>query len=176
MFKLEKINLNSLNEIDSGIKVFKNLFFKDQRGLLSVNYEGEILNKSNYISIKESYSNPMTGRGLHFQKKPFGQDKIISLGSGSILDFVYNTESKYREIYYFPIDSSMNISIYLPSKFAHGFIALEETIFRYLCIGKYNEQNEITYNLLPNISRLLKLGEIFLSKKDSSFPDLDISF
>ena len=176
MFKLEKISFKSLNNIDESIKVYKGLFFKDKRGLLSVNFEGKIINKSNFISIKESFSNPMTARGLHFQKKPFGQDKIISIENGSILDFIYNTESRNKKIYYFPFDPSMNVSIYLPSKFAHGFIALEKTRFRYLCIGKYNEQSEVTYNFLPNISKLLKLSKVYLSKKDSSFPDLDVSF
>lgn len=176
MFKLVKVNPQNLKNMNLGIEVFENLSFKDDRGSLNVNFEGEISKSFNFISIKESSSKPLTGRGLHHQENPFGQHKIISLEKGSILDFSFDTEKNDKQIYCLLLDSSMNISIHFPERFAHGFITLTETKFKYTCIGKYIEEKEITYNVLPSISKLLKLGDISLSKKDSSSSPIDVSF
>ena len=69
----------------------------------------------------------------------------------------------------------MNLSIYFAKRFAHGFITITETKFKYVCIGKYIEDKEIVYNVLPSISKLLKLGNISLSKKDLSSSLIDVS-
>ena len=68
----------------------------------------------------------------------------------------------------------MNVSILFNENYAHGFISLKPTIFKYICLGKYSESNEITYNVFPSISKLLNLGKLSQSKKDAQYPSLEV--
>lgn len=74
-----------------------------------------------------------------------------------------------------PIDAKMDICVYLPESFAHGFISLSNVKFQYVCIGEYLENNENTLNVLPSLANLLKLGKINQSEKDSSSKLIEVT-
>ena len=175
MFKLINVDPHKIEKMNVGINVFKKISLKDDRGLLNVNYENEISSNSNFISIKNSISKPMVGRGLHHQINPFGQKKIISVEKGKILDFSFDTTKNEKIIYGIYLDEKMEITLSFPETFAHGFITLTETKFNYVCIGNYNEKAETVYNLLPSIGKKMKLGKIIQSKKDFFSPVLKVS-
>lgn len=175
MYKLVKVSTNTIENMNIGIKVFKNLCFKDSRGELNVRFENLKIKNFKHLSFKESSSAPMTGRGLHHQVSPFGQEKIIRVEEGKILDFFLNTENNDGLIYCMPIDSKMDICVYLPDSFAHGFISLSNVKFQYVCIGEYLENKENTLNVLPSLANLLKLGKINQSEKDSSSKLIEVT-
>lgn len=173
MYNLIETNLNEISYINKEITVFKHKDFFDNRGSLSVQFEGLVPNKR-HISLKESISKKFTARGLHHQKKPYGQVKIIYVEKGEILDVFLDTEDKEKKVYCLKIDDSMKKSILIPERYAHGFITLKKTKFKYLCLGKYSEKHEVTYNLLDNIAKKMKLKNITMSNKDSSFPKIKL--
>jgi len=174
MYKLVKVSSNTIENMNIGIKVFKNLCFKDSRGELNIRFENLMIKNLKHLSFNESISAPMTGRGLHYQVNPFGQEKIIRVEEGEILDFFLDTNANDGLIYCMPIDAKMDICVYLPESFAHGFISLTNVKFQYLRIGEYLENKENTLNVLPSLTKLLNLGKINQSNKDSSSKQIEV--
>jgi len=79
-----------------------------------------------------------TFRGLHYQTNP-PQTKYIKVVKGSIIDFLYNLDTK--ELLYFTLSS--NDAILVPDNIAHGFLTLEDmTIVTYMVKGEYNPNSE----------------------------------
>jgi hypothetical protein len=76
---------------------------------------------------------------------------------------------------FFTLNSSMSISVYFSKKLTNVFIILTETNFKFVCIGTYNEEKEIAYNVLASITKLLKLGDVSLSREDSLSFSTDVS-
>ena len=91
--------------------------------------------------------------------------KIINVKSGSILDFQYDVQDQDSDITYMKIDSTMGWFL-VPKKFAHGFYALEDTIFQYICIGKYSLDFERSYNISGTLYRDKKIDNTNISIKD----------
>ena len=171
--KIEKIEVNDLSTI--GVQVLDSKTFSDSRGSLNVVFEDYEILKSK-ISIKRSYSKQGVARGLHWQKLIKPQEKLISVRSGKILDFVLDMTASDGTLYYFELDQNVSDFIRIPSRFAHGFIALEPTNFEYLCIGEYSEEHECTINVLPSAAKLILGTAIDLSPKDQKNTEVDLEF
>jgi len=104
---------------------------------------------------------------LHYQSFPNEQVKMINVKSGSILDFQYDVQSQNSDITCMKIDSTMGWLL-VPKKFAHGFYALEDTIFQYVCIGKYSLDFEKSYNISDALYRDKRIDRINISTKDAN--------
>lgn len=89
-----------------------------------------ILFNKEFVQFNHSHSNKSgTIRGLHFQKFPFEETKLIRCVSGSIFDVVVDLrkESKtYMKHYTIELNDQNNYSILVPSGFAHGFQTLKD--------------------------------------------------
>ncbi len=140
---------------------------QDGRGHLDVLYEqGEIV-------LKRSFSRAGVFRGMHWQRPPHAQTKLIRVVSGKILDFVADpTEAPARlhrrELR--PVDGWIQIDAHL----AHGFYAMEDTEFEYLCLGAYNEAAESAFSILNFLQSRLGLSKLTLSAKDTAAEPLDV--
>tara|TARA_B100001027_G_C16264557_1_gene331250 strand:+ start:909 stop:1439 length:531 start_codon:yes stop_codon:yes gene_type:complete len=168
--KLKKIHINKLNTI--GLKSYKKTILPDERGVLQISHESGDNFKFDGFSIKESFSHKGAARGLHIQDPNVSpQTKIIEVLEGIIYDFVYDTRSG-NCIYYFKLDAAHDTSIMVPSHFAHGFIALTDVRFKYVCFGGYDEKNESTYNFLNSAAEALNIDNLDFSDKDLSYPEL----
>lgn len=139
----------------------------DDRGYLEVLYE------SGEVVFKRSFSRAGVFRGMHWQRPPKLQTKIIRVVSGRILDFVM--EPKYvsprifhREVT--PADGWIRIG----SEWAHGLYALEDTVFEYLCHGAYDEASEECFSIAAHLRNVLGLAPV-LSAKDSAARDVEIA-
>lgn len=175
MYNLIKVDINDISKKNTDIRVFNHEVFSDARGSISIRFEGIMPQSTeNFISFKESISRKMTARGFHYQKDPYSQSKIIFVEKGEILDFFFDTNDENKKIYCLRIEEKMNKSLLIPKNYAHGFIALKKTKFKYLCIGEYSEKHEETFNILPSIAKIMNLKNLILSEKDSSYPLLDI--
>ena len=128
-----------------------------------------------YTSIKG------TVRGLHFQKQPFQETKIISCISGSIFDVALDirlnssTFLKRRERY---ISAKNHQSLIIPEGFAHGFQALEpDTILLYLHTKEYVSESEGILNVNdPRININWPLQVTNLSPRDHNALFIDETF
>jgi dTDP-4-dehydrorhamnose 3,5-epimerase len=141
--------------------------FADDRGYLEVLYEVENL------VLKRSFSRQGVFRGMHWQRPPHGQTKLIRVVSGRILDFVVDSQSTDRKLFRreFSSDSGW---IRIDAHLAHGFYALEDTVFEYICHGAYNEGAESSYSITDFLRQQLGLTDLILSAKDAGAQPLTV--
>ena len=98
--------------------------------------------------VQDNQSNSSKGvlRGLHFQKPPYTQAKLVRVIRGSVLDVAVDLRSNsstYGKHYSIVLSDKNFKSFYIPKGFAHGFVALEDnTIFSYKCSDMYNKESE----------------------------------
>jgi dTDP-4-dehydrorhamnose 3,5-epimerase len=124
--------------------------FGDERG-----YFLETFNQSNYgrlldnfIFVQDNVSLSAKGvlRGLHFQKPPFDQGKLVQVIKGSVIDIsvdIRKDSPTYGEYISVLLTEKEKNQFWIPPGFAHGFCALEDnTIFSYKCTNYYSPENE----------------------------------
>jgi dTDP-4-dehydrorhamnose 3,5-epimerase len=107
---------------------------EDKRGFFSEVYKQssfhEIGIKDQFIQENHSYSkNLYTFRGLHFQKPPFEQAKLVRVLKGSIIDIAVDlrvNSDTYLQHRLFQLSDKNFKQAYIPVGFAHGFLTLEE--------------------------------------------------
>lgn len=142
---MEFINL----EIE-GLVIIKPAVFEDDRGHFFESYNKESFDlngiTANFVQDNQSLSQKNVLRGLHFQKPPFSQAKLIRVVQGRVLDVAVDLrlDSKtYGQYCSAELSASNKKMFYIPEGFAHGFLTLEDdTIFSYKCSEIYNKQSE----------------------------------
>jgi dTDP-4-dehydrorhamnose 3,5-epimerase len=164
----------------SGVLIFTPELYKDNRGYFFESFCEKKYNLPKFVQENESCSKKGVLRGLHFQKKPYEQGKLVRVIRGAIFDVCVDLrkDSKTFGKHFSLILSGENKKqIYLPTGFAHGFLALEDnTILNYKCTKYYNKRNEsgiIWNDKSLNIKWPIK--NPLISKKDSenkSFMDI----
>ena len=139
-------------DFDGRVLLINNLIHKDKRGYFFEGYNksdfDKKIKKINFVQDNYSFSKyKYTIRGLHFQKKPFGQKKLITVLKGKIMDVVLdiNPKSKYfgrHKIYI--LDSKKPYMLLVNDDFAHGFCTLEDdTIVLYKCTNYRDAKSEL---------------------------------
>ena len=104
-----------------------------------------IVNQITFVQDNESFSKRGTLRGLHWQNAPFQQAKLVRVISGNIIDVAVDlrknspTFGKYQAI---NLTGTNKLQFFIPTGFAHGFLALEDTIFSYKCTNYYDKNSE----------------------------------
>lgn len=134
--------------------------FEDDRGWLEVLYESET------VVLKRSFSKRSVFRGLHVQRGANAQVKLIRVCQGRILDFVARLEGEAADLErreLGPDDGWIRIAPDL----AHGFYALEDTMFEYVCDGSYSEVAEECWSIVTHLAEL-GLPSPILSGKDAA--------
>jgi dTDP-4-dehydrorhamnose 3,5-epimerase len=123
--------------------------FKDDRGFFYESYNKNNLDKNInivFVQDNESKSNKGVIRGLHFQKPPFEQTKLVRCISGNIFDVAVDlrTNSKtYGKSFSIELSSENNKQLFVPKGFAHGFQVLSETaIVNYKVDNYYNPKSD----------------------------------
>ena len=101
---------------------------------------------SDFKQDNHSSSKKNVIRGLHFQKPPFEQGKLVRVVRGAALDVVVDIRSgsdHYGKYLSVELNDRNKHLLWIPPGFAHGFRALEDdTIFLYKCTKEYNRESE----------------------------------
>jgi len=152
----------------------------DSRGWFFEMYNEETFRKLNinyrFVQQNHSYSLKRVIRGLHFQLPPHAQAKLVTVIKRKVLDVVVDIRrgsKTFSKVYYCVLDSEKRNSLMVPEGFAHGFAALEDTLFAYQCNRTYNREAEggIVWND-PDLQIDWQTENPILSSKDSSLPTL----
>jgi dTDP-4-dehydrorhamnose 3,5-epimerase len=156
--------------------------FHDARGFFS-----EILKDSdfkahgireNFVQANYSFSQKNVVRGLHFQKHPRPQGKLVTVFSGEIFDVAVDIRKgspTYRQWVGFSLSEEKGNMLYIPAGFAHGFCVLSENArVVYFCTDEYAPDCEkgVLWND-PAIAVNWPVGSAILSDKDQQLPVLD---
>lgn len=123
--------------------------FGDARGHFFESYRQDIFVQngipSQFVQDNQSFSTAGVLRGLHFQNVPYAQGKLVRVITGKVIDVAVDirpnspTFGKYEK---FILDATLQNMVYIPDGFAHGFAALEDSIFSYKCTNNYNKASE----------------------------------
>ena len=134
-----------------GVALISNNVFKDDRGLFfeSFNhekFEKELNQKVVFVQDNISISKKGVVRGLHFQKPPYAQGKLVQVLKGRVIDVAVDLRvgsKTYGKHVSVELSDATNNMFWVPEGFAHGFAALEnDTIFSYKCTNYYNGKSE----------------------------------
>ncbi len=162
-----------------GVFILKPHIFNDERGYFFESFSArkfeEKVAKTTFIQDNESKSSYGVVRGLHFQKPPFAQSKLVRVIKGAVLDVAVDirknspTYGKYIAV---ELTEENKLQLFIPRGFAHGFSVLSnEAIFQYKCDNFYNKESEgsILWNdEILNIDWKIPKEKIILSEKDKN--------
>lgn len=161
--------------------------FNDRRGYFQVPFNSEEFKEKtgtefNLIQENESFSKKNVVRGLHFQKPPFEQSKLVRCTYGEVLDVIVDimpSSPTYGNVVTVKLSGGSGKSVFVPRGCAHGFSTQTKAIFNYKVDNHYNKESEggVIYND-PSLNIDWKVGKKpKMSSKDLELPffkDLDI--
>ncbi len=162
------------------LEIFPSIF-KDSRGWFYESYhqarfkEHGILTE--FVQENQSFSTKGVVRGLHLQLNPHAQSKLVTVIDGKIRDVVVDlrpTSKTFKQVYYCELDSVKRNYLLVPEGFAHGFAAMEDTIFSYKCSDFYNKESEtgIIWND-PELQIDWQTDNPIISEKDQQLQTLE---
>lgn len=167
-----------------GVLILKPRVFGDDRGYFYESYNKKLLSElapeiPEFVQDNQSYSRYGVVRGLHFQKAPHAQAKLLRVVSGKVLDVAVDLRKgspTYGKSVSVELSGENQLQFFIPEGFAHGFSVLSpEVIFQYKCSRFYNRESEggIMYND-PDLAIDWRIPEkdMILSAKDLCHPTL----
>lgn len=166
-----------------GVVIIEPEIFGDSRGYFMESFSQRVFEREvapvRFVQDNRSYSRYGVVRGLHYQREPYAQSKLVSCVVGRVLDVAVDiregspTFGKHVAV---ELSAENKRQLFIPKGFAHGFAVLsEEALFEYKCDEFYHPEAEcgIAWND-PNIGINWRLPkeDIILSKKDSEYKNL----
>ena len=165
----------------SDIIIIEPTVFGDTRGYFLESYNkkkfGEVVGKTSFIQDNESKSSKGVLRGLHFQKPPFEQAKLVRCIKGEVLDVavdIRKNSKTYGQHVAVLLSGENKRQLFVPRGFAHGFLVLSDTAtFAYKVDNTYAPEFDagIRWNDKElNIQWGLEENEVLVSAKDAELP------
>jgi dTDP-4-dehydrorhamnose 3,5-epimerase len=167
--------MNFNKTLFDGLFVIEPKLYFDNRGLFFESYNKNIFDKRfkfNFVQDNESVSVKGVIRGLHFQKPPYDQTKLVRCLSGRILDVVVDlrkNSKSYGKSFQIELSSENYKQLLIPKGFAHGFQVLSnQAIVNYKVDNYYNPTSEsgLIWNDLDLAINWNKKLKPIISEKD----------
>ena len=173
--------MNFIKTKISGVIIIEPTVFEDARGYFLESYNQkkfeEVVGKTSFMQDNESKSSKGVLRGLHFQKPPFQQAKLVRCIEGEVLDVAVDirknskTYGKYVAVL---LSGKNKHQLFVPRGFAHGFLVLSDSAtFAYKVDNSYAPDHDagIRWNDKKlNIQWGLEESEVLVSSKDAELP------
>lgn len=166
-----------------GLLVIEPEAFGDSRGFFMESYSqrefDKVIAPVRFVQDNRSYSRYGVLRGLHYQREPYAQSKLVSCVVGKVLDVAVDIREgspTYGQHVAVELSADNHRQLFIPKGFAHGFVVLsDEALFEYKCDEFYHPEAEcgIAWDD-PNVGidwRLPK-EDIILSEKDRNYKNL----
>ncbi|HEY3404941.1 MAG TPA: dTDP-4-dehydrorhamnose 3,5-epimerase [Ohtaekwangia sp.] len=155
--------------------------FEDDRGWFYEFYNEKTFSlhgiEYKFVQENQSFSKKGVVRGLHAQRAPFAQAKLVTVLVGKVLDVVVDMRAgspTFGKVYTCVLDASQHNMLMIPEGFAHGFSALTDSIFFYKCSQVYNREAEIGIRWNdPDLRIDWQVDDPVISDKDQILPTLD---
>ena len=162
-----------------GLVIVQPRVFPDDRGFFMESYkESDFLRAgiaAHFVQDNHSCSAQGVLRGLHYQLPPYAQGKLARVIEGSVWDVAVDIRMDsptFGKWYGIELSAGDHQMLYIPSGFAHGFVALtEHTQFLYKCTAEYCKESEtgIRWND-PAIGIQWPVANPIVSERDQSLP------
>ena len=166
-----------------GVVIIEPRVFSDSRGYFFESYSKREFDSQvacvNFVQDNESMSTRGVIRGLHFQRPPYAQSKLVRCISGRVLDVAVDLRREsptYGRHVAVELSADNHRQLFIPKGLAHGFAVLSDTaIFQYKCDEFYHPEAEggiSLYDPALGIDWLTDLATATLSDKDRRYPML----
>ena len=166
-----------------GVFIIEPKVFGDNRGYFFESFSQRefesVIGPVTFVQDNQSKSSYGVVRGLHFQKPPHAQAKLVRVVKGKVLDVAVDlrkdspTFGKYVAV---ELSDENHRQVFIPKGFAHGFSVLsEEAVFQYKCDEYYAPESEAAIawdDQDLNIDWKVPAEEVVLSVKDRNHPTL----
>lgn len=168
-----------------GLIIFEPKIFEDNRGYFYESYNQRLFQEEgieiNFVQDNQASSSYGVIRGLHFQRDPFAQTKLIRVLSGNIIDAVVDIRKgspTYGEAYAIELSAENKKQLLVPKGFAHGYSVISPTaeVF-YKCDEFYHKESEggiLWSDPLLNIDWQVPADAGIVSDKDQKLPLLEM--
>ena len=131
-----------------GILIIEPKIFKDARGYFFEAFSQKVFDEKvmpiRFVQDNESMSSYGVIRGLHFQRPPFTQSKLVRCVKGRVLDVAVDIRKgspTYGQHVAIELNEDNHRQVFIPRGFAHGFAVLSETaVFQYKCDNFYTPE------------------------------------
>ena len=161
-----------------GLLVIKPRVFEDARGYFFESFSQrefeEKVGKVVFVQDNESMSSYGVMRGLHFQRPPYTQSKLVRCVKGTVLDVAVDIRKgspTYGQNVAIELSEQNHLQFFIPHGFAHGFAVLSETaVFQYKCDNFYAPQADDGISILDkslDIDWHIPVERAILSEKDT---------
>ena len=175
--------MNIIETEIQGVYIIEPKVFGDSRGYFFESYSRREFEAKvgpvEFVQDNESKSYYGVVRGLHFQKPPHAQAKLVRVVKGKVLDVAVDLRKDsptYGRHVSVELSEDNRRQVFIPKGFAHGFSVLsEEAVFQYKCDDYYAPETEcaIAWNDPElNIDWRIPADQVILSEKDKRHPEL----
>ena len=172
------IFMEVIKTILDGVVVIEPRLFEDARGYFFESFSqrefDEKVGKVVFVQDNESKSSYGVMRGLHFQRPPFTQSKLVRCVKGAVLDVAVDIRKgspTYGQHVAVELTEENHRQIFIPKGFAHGFAVLSETaVFQYKCDEFYHPEADGGISILDDslgIDWRIPMDKAILSEKDT---------
>lgn len=179
-----------INTAIDGVVIIEPCVFKDTRGYFFESFSQrefeEKVRKIKFVQDNESMSSYGVMRGLHFQRPPFSQSKLVRCVKGAVLDVAVDIRKgspTYGQHVAVELTEDNHRQFFVPRGFAHGFAVLSETaVFQYKCDNFYAPEADGGISIKDEnlcIDWRIPVDNAILSEKDIkhvSLKDFDSPF
>lgn len=166
-----------------GVVIIEPRLFKDDRGYFFESFSERDFNTQvreiHFVQDNESKSSYGVLRGLHFQKPPYAQSKLVRVIKGAVLDVAVDIRKgspTFGQHIAVELTEENHRQFFIPRGFAHGFSVLtDEVIFQYKCDNFYAPQSEGALawdDPELGIDWKIPTDKVILSEKDKHHPRL----
>lgn len=183
--------MNVIKTEIEGVLIIEPRIFEDARGYFFESFSDrefkeKVRNDINFVQDNESKSSYGVMRGLHFQRPPYAQSKLVRCVRGRVLDVAVDLR-KYSATYgqhvAVELTEDNHRQFFIPKGFAHGFVVLsDEAVFQYKCDEFYHPEADGGISILDEslgIDWRISKAAAILSEKDTKHPllkDFDSPF
>ena len=169
--------MNIIKTTIPGLLILEPRVFKDARGYFFESFSqrvfDEMVRPVTFVQENESRSSRGVVRGLHFQKPPYTQAKLVRCTRGRVLDVVVDIRkgsATFGKSFSAVLSEENHLQLFIPKGFAHGFSVLSDVaVFQYQCDEYYHPEAESgIFALDPAlaIDWLIPEEEMIMSEKD----------
>lgn len=182
--------MNVIKTDIEGVVIIEPRIFEDARGYFFESFSQrefeEKVGKIVFVQDNESKSSYGVMRGLHFQRPPYTQSKLVRCVKGAVLDVAVDLRKgspTYGKHVAVELTEDNHRQFFIPQGFAHGFAVLsDEAVFQYKCDNFYAPQADGGISILDEslgIDWKIPTDKAILSEKDTKHPllkDFDSPF
>ena len=160
----------------NGVLILQPKVLEDARGSFMESYRSEWFSGVKFIQDNEAVSKKGVIRGLHFQRPPFAQSKLIRVLYGHILDVIVDlrkSSDTFGKVFSIELSSENKAQLLVPKGFAHGYATLSETATVLYKVNQYYNKNYDTgfQPLSESLSIDWKVSDVLISEKDRTLTD-----